>query len=132
MNQKLVSAAALLILVLCVSGCPEEPIVFSIKNDSDRQMSIMINPYFPDSSLNASYQIGIIRGRGTKDVHHRHDLTKAPGLTIFLFDLDYSKTAVPENDLFPDGALLDRDSVLKMYYHTNAQLDSLGRLLVYP
>lgn len=134
MNQRHVLVATLLIFVLFLCGCPMDRTraILSINNESDQAMSIMLNKQFPDSSLGSSYQVGLISGRGTKVVHDLDDLTKAPGLTIFLFDLAYSKTAIPDNEITPDGDLLERDSVLKMFYHTNAQLDSLGWVLVYP
>ena len=120
-----------LILIFCINGCQYFTMEQSFnqlefRNHEKYEIQAIINLSFPDSALYNSVFDVTISSNDWNYVRAGSNLKKETGLTIFIFDRQYSKTA--------NGNIekLDKSKILKKYYLSTAQLDSLNWILTYP
>ena len=116
-------------------GCPLNMEVFfpklKFRNDSDRKIKIFINLAYPDSSLKRSGGDKYIEPKSETYVGDFHQLERMEGVTLFVFDHGYFKSRWHEGVGTPD-TYLEEDQILKKYYLSKEELDSLAWRLVYP
>ena len=119
--------------ILC--GCPftMEPTYpkLKFKNNSDREVITLLNLSYPDSSLKRALVDGYFDPRQESYVGRSYRLEKYDGLTLFVFDHWHFKSRWHRGAGSPDK-YLEEDKVLKKYYLSKKELDSLGWRLVYP
>ena len=94
-------------------------------------MQILINLAYPDSSLEHSLVDKYLDPHSELYVGDSFRLDRKAGLTVFVFDEGYFDSKSDEHPGTPDK-YLEEDYILKKFYHSKRELDSLGWRLTYP
>jgi len=114
-------------------GCPMDSGYpkLSLRNNSDIQIVTLINLRYPDDSLKHALPDKYLEPHSQLFIGTSYGLDSEEGLTIFVFSKTYFESHWHEHAGSPD-TYLDEDKILKKFYHSKHELDSLGWRIVYP
>ncbi len=121
------------LIIGLLNGCPMDPTYprLRLRNNSDTEIMTLINHNYPDSSLKRSGPDSYLEPHTELYIGIATPLDIEEGLTVFIFDHGYFRSKWHEHPGTPDK-YLEEDHILKKFYHSKEELDSLGWRLVYP
>ena len=103
----------------------------SFKNETDNKIVLFMNVDYPDSSFRRAFGAGYLTPHDRIYPDGIFDLKQHEGLTLFVFDYAYWETRWYDG-VGPPYTYLDEEELLKKYYHSKEELDTLGWELTYP
>lgn len=133
MRHSILRAVLTILAAVAALGCPVSPIFndFLFKNNSDIEIRLFMNVHYPDSSFQRAVGAGYLEAQDRIYPNGSFDLKQYQGLTLFVFDYDYWKSRWHDGVGLPH-TYLDEGEILKSYYHSKEELDTLGWELTYP